>query len=242
MNLKSSKVGNFTVYYKNKEEFKTIYKEIFVDEEYKFNSSSKSPYILDCGSHIGLSILYFKSKYPNAKIIGFEPNPDSFEILEENIAKNHLKNVELINAAVSDTEGSTKLFSYKYERIAWTWGGSINYNQWGDAESETGKEVKTVKLSSYIDKKVDLIKLDIEGSEQKVIVDIKDNLKLVKEIILEYHGTKFNQEHNRLDLIMMILQKNYPDVTMQSFDPKDKFVQADIDRANPTISNIHAKR
>ena len=44
------------------------FKEIFVDEVYKFNSESKSPVIFDCGSNVGTSVLYFKSIYPDAKI------------------------------------------------------------------------------------------------------------------------------------------------------------------------------
>jgi hypothetical protein len=44
------------------------FKEIFVNEVYKFNSESKSPVIFDCGSNVGTSVLYFKSIYPDAKI------------------------------------------------------------------------------------------------------------------------------------------------------------------------------
>src|SRR6266849_9306839 len=42
--------------------------------------------ILDIGSNIGASILYFHHEFPDAKIFGFEPHPDTFRILQENVA------------------------------------------------------------------------------------------------------------------------------------------------------------
>src|ERR1044071_4816990 len=49
------------------------YEEIFKRENYKVDFATNDPFIIDCGSNIGLSIIYFKTRYPNAKIIGFEP-------------------------------------------------------------------------------------------------------------------------------------------------------------------------
>lgn len=48
------------------------YKEIFVDEYYKFKSDNESPVIYDCGSNVGTSCAYFKMIYPNSKIKAFE--------------------------------------------------------------------------------------------------------------------------------------------------------------------------
>ncbi len=59
--------------------------EIFVEEVYRFQSDTNTPLIIDCGSNIGLSIIYFKRLFPEAKIIGFEPDNEIFKILENNI-------------------------------------------------------------------------------------------------------------------------------------------------------------
>jgi FkbM family methyltransferase len=42
-----------------------------------------SPYIIDAGANIGLSIIYFKKKYPNSKIVAFEPDKLIFNILKK---------------------------------------------------------------------------------------------------------------------------------------------------------------
>src|SRR3979490_75276 len=41
--------------------------------------------ILDIGSNIGTSILFFHQQYPSAKIYGFEPHPETFRILQTNV-------------------------------------------------------------------------------------------------------------------------------------------------------------
>ena len=41
--------------------------------------------ILDIGSNIGSSILFLREKFPAAKIYGFEPHPDTFLILQQNV-------------------------------------------------------------------------------------------------------------------------------------------------------------
>jgi hypothetical protein len=51
------------------------FKEIFVDEIYKFNSENKEPIIFDCGANVGTSCLYFKQLFPNGKIKAFEADP-----------------------------------------------------------------------------------------------------------------------------------------------------------------------
>ena len=59
--------------------------ELFINEFYKFRPATDRPKIIDCGSYIGTSILYFKDNYPNAVVSGFEPDETNFSILKENL-------------------------------------------------------------------------------------------------------------------------------------------------------------
>ena len=58
------------------------FKEIFVDEIYKFDSKDEEPVIYDCGANIGMSCLYFKILYPKARITAFEGDPIITDVLE----------------------------------------------------------------------------------------------------------------------------------------------------------------
>ena len=60
-------------------------RELFGQEIYKFQTDSEIPYILDCGANIGLSVIYFKKLFPNAKIVAFEPDKKIFDYLKFNI-------------------------------------------------------------------------------------------------------------------------------------------------------------
>lgn len=107
--------GKIKLSFKNFHEFLLLYLGIYLFGGYKFESDKNDPLIIDCGCHIGISILSFKKQYPRSRIIGFEPNPETFKILEKNIKQNNLENVELVNAAVSDKEGEIDLY-FKYEK------------------------------------------------------------------------------------------------------------------------------
>lgn len=206
--LKTRKLGSYSVLIRNLDEFKRIYKEIFVDQEYKFDSKNNKPFIIDCGSHIGLSILYFKTIYPKSKILGFEPNPDNYKILCKNVKNNNLKNVKVFNYALSDEEKNVNLHASFDEDTPWTWGDTIIYNMWGDGDNDKKIPVKTVKLSKFINSHVDLIKVDIEGAEQKVLQEVETKLNLVDKIIMEYHGTKTSIKVNDYTVIRSILTKH----------------------------------
>ena len=57
------------------------FREIFTDRSYAFPCTHPNPVIYDCGSNIGLSILYYNKNYPNCRIESFEPNPTVADIL-----------------------------------------------------------------------------------------------------------------------------------------------------------------
>jgi len=201
----TKEIEGFEVNFRNEEETRRIVEEVFQDEEYKFAAETGTPFIIDCGSHIGLSILYFKKIYPNAEILGFEPNKENFLILEKNIEANHLEKVRLINAALAEKEGSNLLRVSGEEKDPWTWGDSLVENIWGDNGTNKKMEVETVKLSTYIDKPVDLLKMDIEGYEQSVLEEIRLKLCFVKEIIMEYHLTPTMEVENNYAVVKRVL-------------------------------------
>lgn len=172
--LRISSFGYFNLLYQ--------LKEIFLLGEYQISTTKKSPVIIDCGANIGLSILYFKKKYPTSKIIAFEPNPKVFSVLRLNMEQNHIQGVELYNYCLSDSEGEIEF--YINENLG-TMEGSVLEQRGGNKKLK----VKAVRLSSYIDEEVDLVKMDIEGGEINVLDDLKRNEKLnsVNTYLIEYH-------------------------------------------------------
>lgn len=185
-----------------------IFTSIFLKKEYNFKTNSTTPFILDCGAHIGLSVLGFKKQYPYSKIIAFEPNPRTFKLLKLNVEQNNLKNVTLVNAALSDKETSTFLYLGRSKQPKETWGDTLVKNWFQLRGGHKKIKVKTVKLSNYINRPVDFLKIDIEGAETKVLEEIGDKLSFVKNIVFEFHVIPGDKKQTSPNIIYKLLKIN----------------------------------
>lgn len=171
------------------------YKEIFADESYKFHNKSLNPVIFDCGANIGISCLYFSRHYPPAKIKAFEADPNIVKILNENLKKNNIENVEVIGKAVWINCDSIEL------SLEGTDGASIYARK-------NLQRVPTTRLKNHLEKeiKIDMLKMDIEGAEYDVLKDCKNSLVNVENIFIEYHS--FTDSDQKLSEILKILEEN----------------------------------
>jgi FkbM family methyltransferase len=218
MTIKTKKIDNLTFSFINEKEFEFLYFEIFKMRMYSFTASIPDPFILDCGAHIGMSVLYFKTLYPQAKIIAFEPNPEAFKLLELNIKQNNLKDVELVNAALSNITGEIDFYIRGPAASPSTWsvGGSAVKRAGNDDPNIQTIKVPAVKLSSYINRPVDLLKIDVEGMEEIILEEIEGKLEAVKEIRMELHG--ISNECNNPERVMSLLGRNgFKFLVRQSF-------------------------
>jgi FkbM family methyltransferase len=204
--VQSETIDGITFSYVNKADFDYVYSEKFKVNEYIFSAKTSIPFIIDCGANIGLSVLYFKKLYPQAKIIAFEPNPETFKLLEINVQQNNLQDVQLINAAVSDSLTELE-FYVNDDNYPWSLSDTCVKDTYGGPAGWKTIRVPAVKLSSYITQHVDLLKLDIEGMEETVLKEIEDKLGEIEEIRLEFHTHKANTI-NDLDRTLALLNKH----------------------------------
>lgn len=184
--LKSEKIGPFRIEGFTYESINTLFKEIFFRGIYMFESDRKDPVILDCGANIGAATLYFKWLYPDSKIYSFEPDKETYKKLSENISRNKLKNVFLYNKAIHNT--NKQLIFYVDKETAGSLGMSLN-------KSDLLKKkiiVQSVRLSEFLNFRVDFMKMDIEGAEIEVISDLCSTKKInkINEMIIEYHHSR----------------------------------------------------
>jgi FkbM family methyltransferase len=175
--------------------FLGAYKEIFFDRVYAFPSATPRPLIIDGGANIGLATLFFKRIYPQSRVIAFEADPSIFELLKQNIGSFHLPNVQLVNAALWNSDTSLSFIS---ERGAS--GHIATSTDTGDSVPVAAVRLKS-SLSLY--EKVDFLKLDIEGAEYEVLYDCREELGNVQNLFVEYHSPASSEQ--RLSRILEIL-------------------------------------
>lgn len=158
-----------------------VFNQIFLDGNYGLSINIKPKLIIDGGAYIGCSTLYFANKFPEAKIIAVEPHPSNFVLLKENTV--NYQNIKLINSGIWNKNALLKIrdagrgyWEAMVEEVA-----SI---QEGSFESVTIGEL--LKNSGY--ERIDILKLDIEGSEKEIFSDkYEDWLSKVNIIIMELH-------------------------------------------------------
>lgn len=161
------------------ENFRCLYTDYFLHEKYRFNTDTPAPVIIDGGANIGVGCRYWKFLYPDSEVIAFEPDETNYVLLQENMA---------------DIPG----FKAKKEAL-WSQPGSLNFNAAGGegghiaaTNPHFGKSdyttVQAFRLRDLLVRKIDLLKLDIEGSEFEVLRDCSDLLTNVEKMFVEHHS------------------------------------------------------
>lgn len=191
--MQNSRLGSYTVYYNNSEEFHELKREIFTTQVYYLELANTKPTILDGGAHIGLSTLYFKQLYPQAKIIALEPLAENAVCLEKNIYENQLTDVQTIHAALAEQAGAVQ-FNYDATDEGWFSSASLYAGAWNGAQKTAVRTVPTVSLSSLLNEQhFDLVKLDIEGAELAVLNSARAVLSAADNYLIEVHERKDNR-------------------------------------------------
>lgn len=230
--------GKFYAEYLNYEEYDRLYSDIFESKEYPWTPPNKpKPKIIDLGSHIGMSVLFWKSLAPGAEITAVEANPDTAKILERNIKRNHLTGVKAIHAAASADKGFVNLYMPK-EGIDFHWGDFVSGTPM-DPDKYDRYPAPAVQLSSLITGPVDLLKIDIEGSESEVLREAESKLPQVKEVMLEFHHDPGNPANSLADTLTLLRRQGYQMDIRQWNQPVD--LRA-IDMNQPFFLTILAKR
>jgi FkbM family methyltransferase len=153
-----------------------LHEEIFKEEVYNFRAASTCPRIIDGGANIGLSVIYFKRRYPGARITAFEADPFVAEVLRKNMAAYELKDVDVHAEALWTSDAELSFLSDGAD------GGRVAC---GD---ESKVRIPAAALSRYLEEPVDFLKLDIEGAEFEVLQSCRDRLGVVDKAFVEYHS------------------------------------------------------
>ena len=198
-----AEVAGFRLRYLEAEWMRYLYREVFAEREYWFATDGPRPVILDCGSNIGMAILFFKALYPDAQITAFEPAPWACAAIDETIRANGLRDVTVHNAALADADGTLELFHDPSHP------GSAVMSVFRDRMPGEPVRVPAVRLSRHVTGPVDFLKLDVEGSELAVLRDLASSgtIGQIRQMVIEFHH-HMNPTVDNLSECLALLERN----------------------------------
>ncbi len=128
---------------------------------------SKDSIVMDVGANIGTHSLFFAKHCSEGHVICFEPQHHIFKLLTTNLTINLCFNTTPIQAGVSDSNGSIRMLNNIPDPSNRTNYGEFRLNN----DSNSGLYTEIYKLDKYLNDipRLDLIKLDVEGMECKVL-------------------------------------------------------------------------
>lgn len=202
-NRSRAAVLDYRVDFLNPELFVYLFYEMFILAEYYFACDKLNPRIIDCGSNIGISVLFFKTIFPASSITCYEPDMQSYSWLVQNIEQNGLGSVLAHNVAVCGTDGEKPFY---FDSAC---PGCLSMGLYDHKARGESRLIRTVRLSSTVNEPVDLLKLDVEGAELEVMKDLDGAGKLgfIDKIFLEYHHY-MNGSRSDLSELLKIIESN----------------------------------
>ena len=164
-----------------------VFYDIYIAQEYGWDFASPPRTIVDAGAYTGLSAAFFASRYPEAAIIAIEPDEENFRLLAKNTSS--FANVQRIRAALW-TESCPILLTNPGKG---TWGFTVRkVDEVVDEMLPTsGISIRAVTIVDIIREygidRIDLLKMDIEGSEKEIFSDADQWIDSVEAICMELH-------------------------------------------------------
>jgi FkbM family methyltransferase len=161
-----------------------VLEEILLQGQYELESSVRpTPTIIDAGANIGVSALWLLACHPGATLHAFEPEPANFRLLRANIGSIDRVSVEQLAIGAATSTVTLNLADH----------GAMHSLKAVAADDKHSVTVDCIRLADYLALKeidhVDLLKIDVEGSERDLLTGLGDRLDAVQVIVGELHET-----------------------------------------------------
>lgn len=176
---------------------------------------NKKGICLDIGAHVGYFSLTMAKIYPEIFFKSFEPQKYIFNILNQNIENNKLKNIETYNVALGDLNEIKTLTVPDYQRevntMAFSCDPEVRINKYEVKTFSHDEEIRFQKCDNYNFKEIALIKIDVEGFEDKVIKGMELTIEKNQNppIIFETWLRKSFYKDRRNDLFKYVQSLGY---------------------------------
>jgi len=184
-----------------------VFWEVFVHQCYRVWPDCNT--VIDAGANIGAFSVWISQLLPNARILALEPHPETFAKLQHNLSANGLGNRALaLQNAVAGQSGKRAMDAGPESQRRSLIAADL---QAGDAG---GAQVSCITLTDLLEKynlpRVDLLKMDIEGSEWEALHSTPvSTFHRIRRLQFEYHEVHARLGYSRDALFQYLRGAGY---------------------------------
>jgi FkbM family methyltransferase len=160
---------------------------------------------VDIGSNIGTTVWLFANAAE--RIYAFEPIPHLYETIRNSIQNNNAGNIKLVNKALGAGVGSVRMLNNNNSSVV------------SDAAQDSVEiPVSTLDIELESEKRIDLLKIDVEGFEMKVLEGAKEVIQSRRpRILLELHPGYIKNYGSDVASVIDFLEARGYKITYYSF-------------------------
>ncbi len=184
-----------------------IIKETCLDRDYETIGEELQDgwIVLDIGAGLGDFTIYAAKSRPHCEIYAYEPFPESYELLQENLKLNAVDNVRAFPYAISDGQSAQLTLALTGEAVQ-------HRTTPAGAPVAATVAVPCLSLEQALAatslSRVDFLKIDVEGAEFEILFGASDAaLSVIRRVCLEYHDGV--TPHAHAELVRFLQDKGY---------------------------------
>jgi FkbM family methyltransferase len=170
------------LYYRQGTSDPLVIEQVFARHEYAcVADESQVKYIIDCGANVGYTSFFLLNRYPAAKVIVVEPATENLAVCRKNLAPFEDR-VHFVQAGVWEQSGPMTLVREGAE-----WAFTVRPSRQSETPDFQAVTIGEL-MARYQFPRMDLLKVDIEGSETSVFKNSPEWLSRTKTLVIELHG------------------------------------------------------
>lgn len=161
-----------------------VYEQVILRREYDLPAQREPSFIVDAGANIGFASVFFANQFPNARILSLEPEKNNYDMLVRNAAP--YPNITAVRGALWSETAELNVV----DPGLGSWGFQVNaQNGASSGPSDHTVHAFTVEsiLRDFGVERIDILKIDIEGSELEIFQTANRWIDKVDSLVVELH-------------------------------------------------------
>lgn len=161
-----------------------VYEQVILRQEYDFPAQRAPSFIVDAGANIGLASVFFANRYPNARILSLEPEKSNYDMLVRNAAP--YPNIKPVRGALWSQTAELNVIDPGFGSWGFQVGAQNGVSSVASDKSVHAFTVETIMRDFGVEK-IDILKIDIEGSELEIFQTANRWIDKVDSLVVELH-------------------------------------------------------